>query len=61
MNTSTWADNTSLAAAINDGHLPPPELVRDLVNDACDRLKTNATARLRALIRYCNKRQLKES
>jgi hypothetical protein len=34
MNTSTWADNTSLAAAINDGHLPPPELVRDLVNDA---------------------------
>ena len=41
MNTSTWADNASLAAAINDGHLPSPELVRDLVNDASDRFKTN--------------------
>lgn len=41
MNTSTWADNASLAAAINDGHLPSPELVRDLVNDAYDRFKTN--------------------
>jgi glutaminase len=41
MNTSTWADNASLAAAINDGHLPSPELVRDLVNDAYDRFQTN--------------------
>lgn len=41
MNTSTWADNASLAAAINDGHLPSPELVRDLVNAAYDRFKTN--------------------
>jgi hypothetical protein len=39
MNTSTWADNTGLAAAINDGHLPSPELVRDLVNAAYDRFK----------------------
>jgi glutaminase len=41
MNTSTWADNASLAAAINDGHLPSPELVRDLVNAAYDRFQTN--------------------
>ena len=41
MNPSTWADNASLAAAINDGHLPSPELVRDLVNAAYDRFKTN--------------------
>ncbi|MFZ4676652.1 MAG: glutaminase A [Nodosilinea sp.] len=41
MTPPSQTDNTSLAAAINDGHLPSPELVRDLVNAAYDRFQTN--------------------
>lgn len=41
MNPPSQIDNSGLAAAINDGHLPSPELVRDLVNAAYDRFKPN--------------------
>ncbi len=41
MNSSILADQPYLKAAINDGHLPAPELVSDLVSVAYERFKTN--------------------
>jgi glutaminase len=41
MSITPAADRVALVAAINEGHLPPADLVGRLVNEAYDRFKTN--------------------